>query len=107
MVDRLAVRPSDRRRVPRAPQRIGDPAAKDRRQAPPETGSALAIIHAQYHRALARAAKPKPGEGDGALAEARRLVKVAAALRDRCTAPRVAEIARVSGERREPELNDC
>jgi hypothetical protein len=46
----------------------------------PETKSALAIVHAQYWRALARAAAGEPAERAGAFAEARRLLGVAVAL---------------------------
>jgi|ERR1700758_1336364 hypothetical protein len=85
MVDRLGVRHSAGRRRRRGPERIGNPAARDPRQAPSETRSALAIIHAQYFRELARAASSGPGERARALAEARRLAKVAAALHGRGT----------------------
>ena len=54
---------------------------------------ALAIIHAQYDRELARAATSAPGERAAAFAEARRLVRTAVALRCGHAAHEVAEIA--------------
>jgi hypothetical protein len=92
MVDRLAARHSARRRPRRGPDRISDPVAEDRRSAPSETACALEIIRAQYDRELARAARGNPAERAAALAEARRLVKVAVALRGRLTDQHVARI---------------
>ena len=56
---------------------MSDPIANDRRRALSEARSALGIVHAQYWRALARAAKGGPAERAGALVEARRLGGVA------------------------------
>lgn len=49
---------------------MSDPIANDRRRALSEARSALGIVHAQYWRALARAAKGGPAERAGALVEA-------------------------------------
>jgi hypothetical protein len=64
-------------------ERVGDPAPEDPRPARYEAGSALEIVHAQYHRALTLAARSESAERPAALAEARRLLTVAVALRAR------------------------
>jgi hypothetical protein len=92
------------RRVPRGgPERISDPVPEDHREARSEAGPALEIVHAQYHRALTRAARGEAAERAGALAEARRLLKVAVGLRRRVSDQDVGGIAaRVPAERHEP-----
>lgn len=50
---------------------------------PPEAHAALAIVEAQYRRALARAVGDDSGDRAGAFAEARRLLRAAVALRHR------------------------
>lgn len=106
MVDRLAARHSEIRRPRRGAEPISDPVLKARPHAPSETGSALAIVHARYDRELALAATGEPADRAGALAEARRLVKVAVALRAGRTIREVDEIARVPAQRRHPDARD-
>jgi hypothetical protein len=65
---------------------MSDPVVDDRRRALSEARSALAIVHAQYWRALTRAATAGPARRASALVEARRLVGVAVALRGRIAA---------------------
>jgi hypothetical protein len=65
------------------PERVDDPVPRADRLSLPETTSALAIVHAQYWRALARARSGEPAERAGVSAEARRLLGVAAELRAR------------------------
>jgi hypothetical protein len=72
---------------------MSDPVPEDHRQARSEAESALEIVHAQYHRALKRAARGESTERAGALAEARRLLKVAVALRGHITDQDVGGIA--------------
>ena len=108
MVDQLGIR----RRPRRGPGRTADPFAEDRRHAPSDARSALAIVHARYDRELARAATGDPAERARALAEARRLVNVAVALRHRVTEQHSTAqhstywITRVPAERPEPDLHD-
>jgi hypothetical protein len=83
------------------------PVADDDRQARPGAGSALEIVHAQYHRALALAASGEPAERAVALAEARRLVKVAVELRGAITDRDAVEVAAsVPAERHVPGLRN-
>jgi hypothetical protein len=65
---------------------MSNPIRNDHRHAVCEARSALEIIHAQYHRALTRAARSESAERAGALAEARRLLGVAVAVRRRARA---------------------
>ena len=81
MVDQLGIRRRAERRLRRGPGRTADPIAEDRRHAPADAGSALAIVHTRYDRELTRAATGDRAERARALAEARRLVSVAVALR--------------------------
>lgn len=76
---------------------MSDRVAEDRRPAPRETAVALAIINAQYDRALARAAGGDPAERPVVLAEADRLVKCAAVLRGRVADPDFELIAAPAG----------
>jgi hypothetical protein len=86
---------------------MSDPVPEDHRQARSEAESALEIVHAQYHRALKRAARSEAAERAGALAEARRLLKVAVALRGRVTDQDAGGVAaRVPAERHEPARRD-
>jgi hypothetical protein len=64
--------------------------------------SALAIIQAHHDRALARAASGQPAERAAALAEARRLVNTALAIRGGLKSRGVAEAA--APVRADPEL---
>jgi hypothetical protein len=66
--------------------RENDHRENDHQEAPPEARSALEIIHAQYHRAMRRAARGDSAERASAFAEARRLLGVAVALRGRTSA---------------------
>ena len=107
MVDQLGIRRRAGRRPRRGPGRTADPIAEDRRHAPSDAGSALAIVHTRYDRELARAATGDPAERARALAEARRLVNVAVALRHRVTEQHIDPITpRVPAERPEPDLHD-
>jgi len=60
MVDQLGIRRRAGRRPRRGPGRTGDPIAEDRRHAPSDARSALAIVHARYDRELTRAATGDP-----------------------------------------------
>jgi len=62
---------------------MSDPGRPAPRLALSEANAALAIVHAQYWRALARATTGEPADRAGAFAEARRLLAVAVALRGR------------------------
>lgn len=105
MVDRLAVRDRTRHSVRREADQITDPPARNRRDVPFEVRSTLEIIHAQYHRELARAARGEPAERAGALAEVRRLLEVVVTLRGGVSGREVARMAHVAAERREPGLH--
>jgi len=106
MVDRLAARHRAHSRLRPGAERISDHVAKAGPRAPSEIGSALAVVHARYDRELARAASGEPADRAEALAEARRLVKVAVALRRGFTGREVADFARVPAQRREPDVRD-
>jgi len=66
---------------------MGDRGQPSDRLALPGAQSALAIVHAQYWRALARATTGEPADRAGAFADARRLLAIAVALRRRETSP--------------------
>ena len=106
MVDQLGIRRRAGRRPRRGPGRTGDVIAEDRRHASSDARSVLAIVHARYDRELTRAATGDPAERARALAEARRLVNVAVALRERVTEQHVDRITPVPAERPEPDLHD-
>jgi hypothetical protein len=105
MVDRHTVRRRARPPVRQGAEQITDPPTRDHRSAPSDVGSVLEIIHAQYHRELARAAGGDPAEPAGALAEARRLVRLAVALRGGVATREVDHIPRVQAKRQGPELH--
>ena len=67
------------------------------RLAPPGAESASAIVHAQYWRALARATTGEPADRAGAVAEARRLLAIAVALRRREASPDATALATGAG----------
>jgi hypothetical protein len=103
MTDRVRVRPGPRRLSRGALERVGDPVPEDPRPERSEARSALEIVHAQYHRALTLAARSEPAERAAALAEARRLLAVAVALRARVTDQDVGSAApRAPAERHGP-----
>ncbi len=104
--DGVALTPcSDRGR-----QRSNDPVADDRRRRVSDS-CALLIVDARYGLALERASIASPADRARALAEARRLVRAAVALRGRIEAADPNSIAMVR-DRREPggalrDLADC
>lgn len=105
MRDRVLVRRGGAaRRVSREERALmSDPTRKPQRHAAAQTRGLAEIVHAQYHRELKRAMEREPPERAGALAEARRLLAVAVALRNSVARQDVSATPAGPARRRDPQ----